>query len=75
MRESMLVLLLGLLYSRLLREMSLGDGGTRQVNNPVVIPAAFNSAAGQAGIHFDFDFAGPKEMQSPDQDGSQLSLG
>jgi hypothetical protein len=73
MRESMLVLLLGLLYSRLLREMSLGDGGTRQVNNPVVIPAAFNSAAGQAGIHF--DFAGPKEMQSPDQDGSQLSLG
>jgi len=68
MRESMLVLLLGLLYSRLLREMSLGDGGARQVNNPVVIPA-------KAGIHFDFDFAGPKEMQSPDQDGSQLSLG
>jgi hypothetical protein len=45
-----------------------------------VIPAAFNSVAGQAGIHFDFAFASllsvpRKSDQDQDQNGSQLSLG
>jgi hypothetical protein len=50
-----------------------GDFLKNNKNPDFVIPAAFNSVAGQAGIHFDVDVA--FRIEKRDQDGFQRSLG